>query len=82
MSRVSCLGLELVEVRRGLHGSELEVSGPLGPALQAAFADLTVAMARRRCVLNLRTSGRTLVSLLRILTEQGVDLLSVRPATC
>ena len=82
MSRVSCLGLELVELRRGPHRTELEVNGPLGPALQAALADMTVAMARRRCVLSLRTSGRTLVSALRVLTEQGVDLLSVRPARC
>ena len=36
----------------------------------------------RAILLSLRTSGRTLVSALRVLTEQGVDLLSVRPATC
>ena len=82
ISRVAGLGLELTEIRRGPRHVELEVNGPLGPALQAALSGIIVSVVRRRCVLCLRTSGRTLAAALQILTEQGVDLLSIRAATC
>ncbi|MGZ4696482.1 MAG: hypothetical protein ACXVGT_03330 [Oryzihumus sp.] len=82
IGRASRFGLELAGLHRDDRRGELEVSGPLGPVLQAAFADLTVAVARRSSVLCLRLPGRTLASALRLLTEQDVDLLSVRVAPC
>ena len=82
ISRVAALGLELTEVRRDRDRTELEVRGPLGPALQAALADIIVSTVRRRSVLCLLTPGRMLATALQILTEQGVDLLSIRAATC
>ena len=81
ISRLARLGLEVAEVRRDPCRTEVEVSGPLGPVLQAALADVAVAMARQRCVLSLRMSGKTLAAALHVLTEQGVDLVSVRAAT-
>ena len=80
ISRVADLGLELTELRRDRDHTELEVSGLLGPTLQAALADVVGFMVRRRSVLCLRTPARTLAAALQVLTQQGVDLLSIRVA--
>jgi hypothetical protein len=78
VTRLSALGLELSEVHRGPGRSEVEVRGLIGPAVQAALSDVAVSMSRRRCVLFLGLPGRRLGEVLQALTDNGVDLLSIR----
>jgi hypothetical protein len=78
MSRLSALGLELSEVRRGPRHTEVEVRGLLGPSLQAALSDVADSMARWRCVLLLRLPARCLTEVLKALTDNGVPLLAIR----
>lgn len=81
MERLSALGLELSELRRGQRYAEVEIRGLLGPALQAALSDATVPVARWRCVLVLRLPGLRLAAALQALTEGGVDLLGIRASS-
>jgi hypothetical protein len=78
MSRLSALGLELSEVRRGPRHTEVEVRGLLGPSLQAAFSDVADSMAKWRCVILLRLPARRLTEVLQALTDNGVRLLAIR----
>ena len=81
VSRLSGLGLELSEVRRGPQHTEIEIRGLLGPSLQAALADVADSMARWRCVLLLRLPARRLIEVLQALTDYGVPLIAIR-AVC
>ena len=81
VARLSALGLELSEVHRGPGPSEVEVRGLIGPAVQAALSDVAVSMSRWRCVLFLTLPGRRLGEVLQALTDNGVDLLSIRGVT-
>jgi hypothetical protein len=78
VTRLSALGLEVSEVHRGQDRSEVEVQGLVGPAVQAALSDVAESMSRWRCVLFLRLPGRRLAEVLQALTDNGVDLLSIR----
>jgi hypothetical protein len=78
VSRLSALGLELSEVRRGSGHTEVEIRGLLGPSLQAAFSDVADSMARWRCVILLRLPARRLTEVLQALTDNGVRLLAIR----
>jgi hypothetical protein len=78
VSRLSALGLELSEVRRGPGHTEVEVRGLLGPSLQAAFSDVADSMAKWRCVILLRLPARRLAEVLQALTDNGVHLLAIR----
>ncbi len=78
VSRLSALGLELSEVRRGPRRTEIEIRGLLGPCLQAALSDGTDSMARWRCVLLLRLPARRLTEVLQALTDNDVHLLAIR----
>jgi hypothetical protein len=78
LARLAALGLEVFEVRWGPRRAELEVRGILGPALQAALADVLVSDPRWRCVLCLRLPGRCPAEVVQALNEYGVDLVSIR----
>ena len=78
VSRLSGLGLELSEVRRGPRHTEIEIRGLLGPSLQAALSDVADSMARWRCVLLLRLPARRLTEVLQALTDNGVHLIAIR----
>lgn len=79
--RLSALGLEVSEVHRGQGRAEVEVLGLIGPAVQAALSDVAVSMSRWRCVLFLSLPGRRLAEVLQALTDNDVDLLSIRGVT-
>ncbi len=81
VSRLSALGLELSEVRRGPLHAEIEIRGMLGPCLQVALSDVADAMARWRCVLLLRLPGPRLTEVLQALTDNDVPLLAIRAVT-
>jgi hypothetical protein len=78
VSRLSALGLELSEVRRGPRHTEIEIRGLVGPSVRAALSDFADSMARWRCVLLLRLPARRLTEVLQSLTDNGVHVLAIR----